>query len=159
MIKIEREFTETISRQAEESPRGRKNYNYHQSYDEMVNRMLNALQKDTYVQPHKHEDPDKHEVFLILSGKAAVIEFDSNGNITDFIILDSAEGKFGVEIAPRVWHTIIALENGTVVYEIKEGPYSPLNDKNFATWAPEEGSEYCKVFNNNLLQKIGYSPL
>ncbi len=156
MIKIEQEFIGAIAKQAEESPRMRKNYNYHQSYDEVVNRMLNALQKDTYVQPHKHEEPDKHEVFLILKGKAAVIEFDNEGNITDSIILDAGSGNFGVEIQPRVWHTIIALENGTVVYEIKEGPYSPLNDKNFATWAPKEGDTHCKVFNNNLLQKIGY---
>lgn len=156
MIKIENSFIETIVKQAEESPRQRKNYNYHQSYDEVVNRMLNALQKDTYVQPHKHEDPDKHEVFLILRGKAAVIEFDDSGKITDHIILDAVTGNLGVEIKPKVWHTIIALENGTVVYEVKEGPYSPINDKNFATWAPKEGDAHCKAFNNNLLLKIGY---
>ena len=158
MIKITREFTETIVKQAEESPRLRKNYNYHQSYDEVLNRMLNALQMDTYVQPHKHEDPDKHEIFLILSGKAAVIEFDYWGKITDFIILEAGSGKYGVEIAPGVWHTIISLADGTVVYEIKEGPYFPINDKNFASWAPKEGDESCKVFNNKLLQQIGYLP-
>jgi cupin fold WbuC family metalloprotein len=120
--------------------------------------MLNALQKNTYVQPHKHENPDKHEVFLILRGKAAVIEFDDSGKIIDHIILDYSKGNFGVEIKPRVWHTIIALENGTVVYEIKEGPYSPINDKNFATWAPKEGDEHCKAFINNLLLQIGFMP-
>lgn len=158
MIKITNEFAEGIIRQAEESPRGRRNYNFHQTYDEIINRMLNAMQLDTYVQPHKHEDPDKHEVFLILSGKAAVIEFDEKGEITDSIILEAGSGKYGVEIAPRIWHTIIPLVNGTVVYEIKEGPYSPINDKNFATWAPKEGSESCKVFNNKLLKQIGYLP-
>lgn len=156
MIKIDKEFTSGIVKQAEESPRLRKNFNYHKSYDEVVNRMLNALQKDTYVQPHKHEEPDKHEVFIILTGKAAVIEFDQDGNITDSIILEAGSGKFGVEIAPRVWHTIIALEDGTVVYEVKEGPYSPINDKNFAAWAPKEGDESCKVFNISLLHQIGY---
>lgn len=158
MIKIEKDFISSVVEQAKTSPRLRKNFNYHQSYDEVVNRMLNALQKDTYVQPHKHEDPDKHEVFLILQGKAAVIEFDNNGRVTDHIILDSGSGKFGVEIKPRTWHTIIALEDDTVVYEVKEGPYSPINDKNFATWAPKEGDTFCKVFNESLLQKIGYLP-
>lgn len=158
MIKITNDFTEGVIRQAEESPRGRKNYNYHQSYEEVINRMLNAMQTDTYVQPHKHQEPDKHEVFLILSGKAAVIEFDDQGTITDYIILEAGTGNYGVEIAPRVWHTIIPLADGTVVYEIKEGPYSPLNDKNFAGWAPKEGDESCKVFNNKLLKQIGYLP-
>jgi cupin fold WbuC family metalloprotein len=157
MIKIDKEFTNGIVKQAEESPRLRKNYNYHRSYNEVVNRMLNALQKDTYVHPHKHEEPDKHEVFIILTGKAAVIEFDQDGNITDSFILEAESGKFGVEIAPRVWHTIIALTDGTVVYEVKEGPYSPINDKNFATWAPKEGNESCKAFNMSLLQQIGYA--
>ncbi len=158
MIKIDNTFTETIVKQAIDSPRGRKNYNYHQSYNEVLNRMLNALQMDTFVQPHKHEDPDKHEVFLILAGKAAVIEFDDSGNITDWYILEAGTGKYGVEIAPKIWHTIIPLADGTVVYEVKEGPYSPLNDKNFATWAPREGDESCKVFNQNLLKNIGYLP-
>lgn len=156
MIKIDKAFTETIVQQAKESPRKRKNYNYHQSYDEVLNRMLNALEKDTYVHPHKHEDPDKHEVFLILLGKAAVVEFDDNGNITDSVILEARTDKYGVEIAPGVWHCIIALQEGTVVYEVKEGPYSPINDKNFAPWAPKEGDESCKAFNNMILEKIGY---
>lgn len=158
MIKIDKEFTETIVKQAVESPRRRKNYNYHQSYDEVLNRMLNAFQTDTYIQPHKHEDPDKVEVFLILTGKAAVIEFDPSGKITESVIIEAGTGKFGVEIAPRVWHTIIPLVDGTVIYEVKEGPYSPLNDKNFAEWAPKEGDESCKAFTNKLLQQIGYLP-
>lgn len=156
MIKITRDFTDTIVKQAEESPRRRKNYNYHQSYDEVLNRMLNALQKDTYVQPHKHEDPDKVEVFLILVGKIAVIEFDANGKITDSVILEAGTGNFGVEIAPRVWHSLIPLVESSVIYEVKEGPYSPINDKNFATWAPKEGDESCKAFNESLLKQIGY---
>lgn len=156
MIKIDRTFTDSVVKQAIESPRGRKNYNFHQTYDEVLNRMLNAMQVDTYVQPHKHEDPDKHEVFLLLSGKAAVIEFDDDGNITDSWILEAGTGKYGVEIAPKVWHTIIPLLDGTVIYEIKEGPYSPLNDKNFATWSPKEGDTTCKGFNENLLRQIGY---
>lgn len=155
MIKINSTFTETIIQQAKEAPRKRKNYNYHKTYDEVVNRMLNALEADTYVHPHKHEDPDKHEVFIILSGKAAIIEFDDNGNITESYVIEAGTGNYGVEIAPRTWHSIIPLVNGTVVYEIKEGPYSPINDKNFATWAPKEGSPDCSAFNKNLLKKIG----
>lgn len=140
MIKIDQAFAQSIVKQAEESPRRRKNYNYHQTYEEVVNRMLNAMQADTYVQPHKHEDPDKHEIFLILTGKAAVIEFDNTGKIIDYYIVEAGTGKFGVEIAPRIWHTIIPLVDGTVVYEIKEGPYSPLNDKNFASWHPKRAT-------------------
>lgn len=155
MIKIDKGICNSVRKEAVESPRGRKNYNFHQSYDEVLNRMLNALEPGTYVQPHKHEDPDKHEVFLILMGKVAVIEYDEGGNISEYFILEAGSDNYGVEIAPRVWHSIIPLAKGTVVYEVKEGPYSPVNDKNFATWAPKEGDENCKAFNDKILSQIG----
>ncbi len=158
MIKIDKSICDSVIKEAVESPRGRKNYNFHQSYNEVLNRMLNALEPGTYVQPHKHEDPDKHEVFLILSGKVAVIEYDEGGNILEYFTLEAGSDNYGVEIAPRVWHSIIPLAKGTVVYEVKEGPYSPLNDKSFATWAPKEGDGNCKAFNDKILSQIGLYP-
>jgi cupin fold WbuC family metalloprotein len=158
MIKIDQSLLEKITKESIDSARDRKNYNFHQSYDEKINRMLNALQPGTYVQPHKHENPDKLEIFLILKGKLAVIEFDELGKITDYYIIEAGSNHFGVEIAPKMWHTIIPLEKGTVIYEIKEGPYSSLNDKNFAPWAPKEGDTDCKAFNDNILQEIGIIP-
>lgn len=155
MIKINEQLVNEVIEQAKQSPRGRKNYNFHQTYDEVLNRMLNALEPGTYVQPHKHEDPDKHEVFIILKGKALVVEYDNDGQVTDFVVVGAGTSNFGVEIAPGVWHSIIPLASGTVVYEVKEGPYSPLNDKNFAPWAPKEGDPQCKVFNQEMLKKAG----
>lgn len=136
--------------EAQNSDRKRKNYNYHQSFNDPINRMLNAIEPGSYVQPHKHENPDKREVFLLLKGKLAVVFFSEHGEITENIILDNEE-NFGVEIPPAIWHTIIALELGTVVYEIKDGPYSPASDKNFASWAPEEGDERCSVYLKEIL--------
>jgi hypothetical protein len=49
-------------------------------------------------------------------------------------------------ISPGIWHTVIALESGSVVYEVKDGPYSPIDDKNFASWAPKEGDPECGKF-------------
>jgi cupin fold WbuC family metalloprotein len=144
-----------LSKKAAASERLRKNFNYHQSFDDPINRMLNAVEPDSYVQPHKHENPDKREVFLLLKGKMAVVFFDNDGNITDHVILDNKE-NFGVEIPPSVWHTIIALEPGTVVYEIKDGPYSVVDDKNFADWAPKEGETNCAKYMKAILSKIGF---
>jgi cupin fold WbuC family metalloprotein len=154
MIKIDTSLLDKVTAIADQSPRGRVNYNFHKSYDEVVNRMLNVLNTDTYVQPHKHENPDKTEVFLILRGKLAVIEFDETGKITDSWVISANSEKFGAEIAPGKWHTIIPLEKGTVIYEIKDGPYSANNDKNFATWAPKEGDPDCKAFTANILKQL-----
>ena len=140
MISIDRQLVSKLTGEAKNSSRLRKNLNFHADYADPVNRMLNAFEPGTYVRPHKHESPDKWEVFIILTGKALALRFDDVGSIIDHGILDSARGLYGVEIAPREWHSILSLASGTVLYEIKPGPYVPLDDKNFAPWAPAEGS-------------------
>jgi len=154
MIKINNSIVNALSRDARKHERKRLNYNFHTDYQDPVNRMLNALEPETYVWPHRHKDPDKPEIFLILKGRLAVIEFDDTGNIVDHIVLDHASGVYGVEIEPRVWHTAIALEPGTVVYEIKLGPYVATTDKNFAPWAPHHTSPESATYNNEILQKL-----
>jgi cupin fold WbuC family metalloprotein len=130
------------------------NYNFHTDLADTFQRMLNCIEPGSYCRPHKHESPDKREVFIILKGTVVVIEFDNDGNIVEKIVLNNSTGQFGVEIPPSTWHSILALESGTVVYECKDGPYSPLNDKDFAPWSPEEGSEEVENYYNGLLEKI-----
>jgi Mannose-6-phosphate isomerase len=152
---IDSQLLSEVSSQAGVSARKRQNYNFHETLDAVVQRMLNAMEPGTYVQPHKHEDPDKIEAFIILKGRALVAEFDDAGEVTTHCILSTADGVLGTEIQPRTWHCIVPLESGTVVYEAKEGPYSPLNDKNFATWAPKEGDPQCEQYTNYLLFRCG----
>lgn len=154
MKKITQEVIEKLAEEAAKLPRKRKNLNYHTNYSDTLQRMLNAMQPGTYIQPHRHKDPDKREVFILLSGKIAVIEFDDNGNITDHILLHRETGKHGIEVAPGIWHTLIVLEPNSVIFEIKDGPYSPIDDKNFASWAPEEGEEECAAFQDQLMKKL-----
>jgi hypothetical protein len=59
-----------------------------------------------------------------------------------------------VEIPARVWHSIIVLESNSVLFEVKDGPYEALTDKNFAQWAPPEGDAHCDKFNENVLESI-----
>lgn len=153
VIKINKDTLDSLVQEANISERKRKNFNYHQTFDDPVNRILNAVDPGSYVQPHKHENPDKREIFLLLKGKMLVVFFDNDGGITDHIILDNKE-NFGVEIPPSVWHTIIALEPDTVAYEVKDGPYSPADDKNFAIWAPKEGDMKCEEYMSGILNKL-----
>ena len=154
MIRITQNTLRELTEIAASSDRLRKNKNYHPVLSDTLQRMLNALEPGTYVQPHKHENPDKREVFVILSGRVLVIEFDNQGEITEHTILDQALGNIIVEIQPRTWHTVISLQKGSVVYEIKDGPYNPEDDKNFATWAPKEGDKECEDYNKGLLKKV-----
>ena len=154
MIKVTSELLNKVSAKAVESPRKRINHNFHPLMNDPLQRLLNAIEPDTYIQPHKHENPDKREVFFILSGTALVVEFDENGNISDNVILNNSKGNFIVEIAEKTYHSIISLEKGTVVYEIKDGPYSPNDDKNFAKWAPKEGDANTLEFNLKILKAL-----
>lgn len=154
MIKIDKPLLDSISKEAQQTERKRKNYNFHKSGSDLLQRMINAMEPGTYVQPHKHESPDKREVFLILTGKMAVIEFDDTGKVTEFTILSREEGVHGIEIAPRIYHMVIALETGSSVYEIKDGPYSVADDKNFAPWAPREGNADCENYLLKIMTEI-----
>jgi len=155
MIIIDSHLLEVVSAQAKVSPRRRQNFNFHKDYSDTLQRLLNAMEPLSYIQPHRHADPDKREVFFSLRGRIAVIEFDDLGNITGHTVLNPSDGKFGAEIPERTFHTIIALDPGTVAYEVKDGPYSPIDDKNFASWAPKEGSAGVADYLRGILKKLG----
>ena len=154
MIKLTEELIKSVSDKAKASPRKRTNYNFHRSYDDVLQRLLNAAEPGTYIQPHKHEDPDKNEVFIILKGSVVVVEFDWSGEVIDHAILKAGGGVKAVEISPHKWHSFITLEPGSVLYEVKEGPYDQNADKRFAPWAPAEGSADARIFNDNILSKL-----
>ena len=128
-------LNETTGR-AKQSPRLRMNYNFHEHLDDPVNRLLNALEPGTYLRPHRHLNPKKDEIFLLLRGRIAVFLFDNKGEITQTQILDPKEGVYGAEIKAGTWHGLLVLESGSVIYEIKEVPFAPLAPENFAPWSP-----------------------
>jgi len=135
-----------LSQKAASSTRKRLNHNFHDDLSDPINRMLNAFEPETYIQPHNHENPDKREVFILLRGSLVVVFFDETGNPSEFVLLDRDKGNYAVEIPVGVWHSLFALEPGSVVYEVKDGPYLPMNDKNFASWAPKEGDPECDKY-------------
>lgn len=159
MIKINQELVRQITNEAIVSPRLRKNFNLHKDAGDLLQRLINAMEPGTYVQPHKHENPDKREIFLVITGTLLVIEFDEKGLITNHIILSRQSGNFGVEIAERTFHTIISLEKGSVAFEAKDGPYDPADDKYFAKWAPPENSPDCAAYIHAILAKLNISPV
>lgn len=154
MIKVNDEFIEPLVEKIKFLPRLRTNYNFHKESDDLLQRMLNVMSKNTYIQPHKHENPDKREVFIIVQGTVAVVEFNSAGKIIDSVILNSGKENYVAEIPAKTWHTIICIDETSVVYELKDGPYNPYDDKQFANWAPKEGDIDCKTYNESIIEQI-----
>ncbi len=127
-----------LDREAALSPRRRLNHNLHPQLDDPVQRFFNAMQPGTYVRPHRHTDPARWELFLILRGEVAVLLFDDQGRVQERHELAAAGDLIGIEIPPGAWHTLVA-KQPSVLFELKQGPYNPLSDKDFAPWAPAEG--------------------
>ena len=145
------ELYRDILSEAEESPRKRKNYNFHLGMEENPHRFLNVMCRGTYISPHRHLIPPKAESFIVLSGKLAFYIFDDKGKITDSHILSDEKGfPHGIDISPGVWHTLAVLSDHAVCFEVKPGPYRPSDDKEFASWAPQENEPGWDVY----LQKI-----
>ena len=51
-------------------------------------------------------------------------------------VVDPSLGVYGFDIAPGVWHGSLVLEPGTVVFEVKPGPYVPVGAVDLAPWTP-----------------------
>ena len=120
---IDNNLIDSVVAQAKESPRLRMNYNFHESLDEKCHRLLNALEPGTVVPVHRH--PTKDESFVVLRGKIRVNTYNDAGQVTESVVLSPADGKYGVDIAKNVWHGVECLESGSVIFEVKEGPFVP----------------------------------
>lgn len=138
MRPITQELIDSLIAQAAQSPRLRVPYNFHEHH-EPVQRMINAIVPGSYVTPHKHQNPDKVELIAALTGRAAMLRYDNDGAIADLFLLDANGPVRGVDIPPGVYHNFVAL-TPCAVLEIIQGPYHPDTHKQFAPWAPREGS-------------------
>ena len=135
---VTKELLHDLSAQAQNSPRQRKNYNFHTNDTALCHRLLNAMEPDSYVAPHRHLDPNKDETIILLSGRIGIVFFDDNGHITDDAILDIGANRFGVTIPAGIFHSFVSLTTGSVFFESKAGPYHPLSAEEKAPWAPME---------------------
>ena len=138
---------ERLAEAAQRVPRRRMNHNFHASAEDNPHRFLNVLLHGTYIRPHRHLNPPKSEAFLVLEGVADVIVFNDEGTITARYRLGEGvdQKQWGVDLAPGLWHTVVAISERVVCYEVKPGPWEPGSDKEFANWAPAEGDDAANV--------------
>ena len=136
---IDARMLDALSVAATATARLRKNFNFHAHDSAPANRLLNAIEPDSYVQPHRHLDTTKDETLVVLRGAVGLVVFDEDGAILQHAVLRAGGGAIGVDIPSATWHTFVALEPGSVIFEAKAGPYVPLGRAEKASWAPAEG--------------------
>ncbi|MNP77656.1 hypothetical protein D3C76_1751250 [compost metagenome] len=44
-----------------------------------------------------------------------------------------------VEMAAGTWHSVLSLDHGGVIFEVKHSGYQPVAEDDFARWSPAEG--------------------
>lgn len=138
---IGRQKLDELSLLAEQSPRRRINYNLHRSDEAACHRLLNAMEPDSFIQPHRHLEREKDETLIVIRGEMGLILFDEQGNIKSKVLLEAAGNMMLVNIPHGTFHTWISLKEQSVFFEAKAGPYRPLTRAEKAPWAPGEGEE------------------
>lgn len=132
---------DTISQligEAFKSDRLRHHLSLHHSHDDLVQRVVIALVKGTYIPPHYHEMPRQWELFSIMHGNVDIYLFDHNGKVTDILTLGEASGNYFFTVEPNVCHTVICRSDYAVVMEVKEGPFNPKTAKVLPSWSHPE---------------------
>jgi cupin fold WbuC family metalloprotein len=126
-----------LCREAARVPRRRTHQLWHLDHADGVQRLAMALQPGTYVRPHRHADPPKWEALVLLTGKVSLLTFDDEGRVLERLELSHADGAVVIETPAGTWHSLVAIERDSTLFELKQGPFAPSE---FAGWAPAEDS-------------------
>jgi len=124
-MKITKEILDNLTEQAKASPRLRMNYDLRNSSEDQSQRMLNALEPGTVLPIHRHRTTS--ETVVCIRGHFEEYFYDDQGNLTETI--DMVPGGIVLNIEADQWHSLKCLESGTVLLEVKDGPYQPLSEE------------------------------
>ena len=146
VVTITRDLVRQAVEASRKSDRKRIILPFHKSDASPLHRMLNAVQPGSYIRPHWHRDPPKDESLVLLQGEICVFVFEDDGRVRQAVRLRARSNEFGIDLSAGVCHTFVAIEPDTVVFEVKPGPYDRATDKDFASWAPAEGTVEAKEY-------------
>jgi cupin fold WbuC family metalloprotein len=123
--KITQALMDSLTEQAKASPRLRMNLDLRNSPEDGSQRMLNAIEPGSPLPIHRHRSTS--ETVVVLRGRLVWEYYDELERICTEAIEVSAGGAVcGLNIPAGQWHTVKALESGSVILEMKEGAYEPI---------------------------------
>jgi cupin fold WbuC family metalloprotein len=152
------DYLNELTARAQGSPRKRQHRNIHKSYEDPCQRLFNAIELGSYIRPHRHATDPRDELLIAIRGLMALVTFDEQGMVTKVVRFgadrNSGDLAVGAEVPANIWHTVIALEPGCVLLEVKAGPFDPNQPKNLAPWAPDETSTQARTYLQILLSHV-----
>lgn len=126
-MKIDNQLLDTLSAQAKANSRLRQSYDLRTAPEDNSQRMLNAIEPGTIMPIHRHRNTS--ETMVMVRGKLIERFYDDNGNITDELVMEPCGQYAMVQIEAGQWHSLEVLEEGTVIFEAKDGAYEPLSEE------------------------------
>jgi cupin fold WbuC family metalloprotein len=144
MIEVNGKDLSVLVARARSAARRRQNLNIHQHADDPINRLLNAVEPGSYVRPHRHSD--KLETLLAVAGSFELIFFDDAHRLLNRATLGGS-GATLIEYPANTWHSLIALQTGSIFFEVKAGPYEPLRAEDYLPgWPAEHSADVPRAF-------------
>lgn len=152
------DYLNELTARAQCSPRKRQHHNIHESYADPCQRLFNAIEPSSYIRPHRHATDPRDELLIAVRGSMALVTFDERGMVTEVVRFGAdrnGDGSaVGAEVPANTWHTVIALESGCVLLEVKAGPFDPNQPKDLAPWAPDECGPNARQYLEKLISRI-----
>ena len=126
-MKITQTVLDELTAKAKESPRLRMNLDLRDSAEDTSQRMLNAIEPGSPLPIHRHQKTS--ETVVCLRGRLVEEFYDDIGRMCEEAMELSPNGPvYCLNIPAGQWHTVRALESGTVIIEMKNGVYEPLSE-------------------------------
>ena len=125
-MNITQEILDDLTAQAKASSRLRMNLDLRNSPGDSSQRMLNAIEPGSPLPIHRHMGSS--ETLVILRGHLREVFYNDAGEVTEVIDLVPGGNCVALNIPLGQWHTVEALESGTVILECKDGPWAPLGE-------------------------------
>ena len=126
-MKITQALLDDLTMKAKASPRKRMNMDLRDSIDDQSQRMLNAIEPESVVQIHRHQNSS--ETVVCLRGRVVEEYYDElERTCIDAIELTPNGQTVALNIPAGKWHTIRSLESGSVILEAKDGKFEPIQD-------------------------------
>ena len=122
---VSQAVSDELTAQAKASPRLRMNMDLRNGPEDGSQRMLNAIEPGSPLPIHRHKYTS--ETIVCVRGRVVEEFYDELERIcTDRIELTPGGPDFLVNVPAGQWHTVRALESGSVLLEMKDGKYEPL---------------------------------
>ena len=123
---ITQAILDDLTRRAKDSPRLRCNLDLWNSPEDTSQRMLNAIEPGSPLPIHRHQHTS--ETVVCLRGRLVEESYDElERTCTDRIELTPGGPVAAINVPAGQWHTVRALESGSVILEMKEGAYEQLS--------------------------------